>query len=110
MGTDPSAVDVTSLSQVLGVAGGWFVAVLLLFGGGGWLVYSMATDRLVTGRRLRALQKAHDAEQARGDMLAKTLLELQPGVKLAVQTVERFRSLTIDGGDVPLSGRQGIET
>lgn len=107
MGTEPSAVDVSALSQVLGVAGGWFVAVLLLFGGGGWLIYAMATDRLVTGRRLRALQRAHDAEQARGDVLARTLLELQPGVKLAVQTVERFSSITLDGGTPP-ADRQGI--
>ncbi len=109
---DSSTVDVGTLSQVLGVAGGWFVAVVLLFGGGGWLIYAMATDRLVTGRRLRALQRAHDAEQARGDVLARALLELQPGVKLAVTAVERFSSLTIDaidGGDSPAQ-RQGIPT
>jgi|1185.fasta_scaffold979362_1 hypothetical protein len=104
---DPSTVDVGALSQVLGVAGGWFVAVLLLFGGGGWLIYAMATDRLVTGRRLRALQRAHDAEQKRGDVLARTLLELQPGVKLAVSAVERFSTLTVDGGEPPAE-RRGI--
>jgi len=104
---DPSAVDVSSLSQVLGVAGGWFVAVLLLFGGGGWLIWSMATDRLVTGRRLRQLNEAYETERKRGDRLAKTLAELQPGVQLAVNAVEQFRGLTIDGGLSP--GREGIE-
>lgn len=107
MGSDPSAVDVTSLSQVLGVAGGWFVAVLLFFGGGGWLAWSMATDRLVAGRRLRLLQKAYEREQERGDVLARTLLELQPGVQVAVHTVESFRALTINGD--PPSERQGIQ-
>lgn len=107
MQVDPTAVDVSGLSQVLGVAGGWFVAVLLFFGGGGWFIRALATDRLVVGRRLRELSKAYEKERERGDVLARTLLELQPGVKMAVRSVERFTALTIDG-DVPTE-RQGID-
>lgn len=107
MGTEPSAgIDVSALSQVLGASGGWFVAILLLFGGGGGFIWLMAKDKLVTGRRLEQLQKAYEREQARGDTLATTLLKLQPGVQLAVHSVERLTSLTIDGE--PPSGRQGI--
>lgn len=107
MGTDQSAgIDVAALSQVLGASGGWFVAILLLFGGGGAFVWLMAKDKLVTGRRLEQLQKAYEREQKRGDTLATTLLRLQPGVELAVHSVERLTSLTIDGDTSP--GRQGI--
>jgi hypothetical protein len=104
MGQEPSsAIDITALSQVLGIGGGWLLLVL----GIGWFVWMMATDRLVAGRRLEQLQEAYDREQERGDVLARTLLELQPGVKLAVHTVEQFRSLTINGGP-PTDDRQGI--
>jgi len=103
MGETPSAsIDITSLSQVLGIGGGW----LLLVAGVAVFLWLMATDRLVAGRRLRQLERAYEREQKRGDVLSKTLLELQPGVRLAVHTVEQFRSLTIDGE--PPAERQGI--
>jgi hypothetical protein len=103
MGQEPSAsIDITALSQVLGIGGGWLLFVLGVVA----FVWMLATDRLVAGRRLEQLQEAFDREQERGDVLARTLLELQPGVKVAVHTVEQFRSLTIDG--TPPTERQGI--
>jgi hypothetical protein len=107
MGTDSGSIDVNAWSQVLGVAGGWFVAVALLFGGGGFILWLLLTGRLVVGSRLDQLQEAYEREQERGDTLAQTLLQLQPGVQMAVRTVEQFRSLTING-DPP--ERQGIGT
>lgn len=104
MGSEPSAIDVSALSQVLGIGGGWLLFVL----GVVVFVYMLATDKLVAGRRLDQLQEAYENEQKRNDTLTRTLVELQPGVKASVYAVEQFRSLIINGGETPPQ-RQGID-
>jgi hypothetical protein len=79
------------------LANGW--SVTILFGLG--LVYFMATDRLATRGRLRAMEKDRDywrkaaeLERERSDRAQATVNRMLPAAENAVRVVEAFTQVT----------------
>lgn len=93
---DPAAFDASNWSSVLGVGGGWFLAVLVV-AAVFWLVL---TGKLATKADLDKAERDVDTwrdaywrERAAGDLDRQTVRDLTIGNKVIVRVAETLQSL-----------------